>query len=398
MGKGNSSTSRNFKKAVIQGTRLIRKYSPLKLGQAPKKPKEKVVVAIDAMGGDYAPQEIVKGAVRAAKELGIKVQLVGPADRISRELAKYEISGLPLEIVDAPEFISMEEKNPATAARRKPNSSIMVTMKQVASGLADAAVSAGSTGAAGVSALMQLGRIPGIERPGIAALVPNAKGNMVLIDAGANLDSSPIQMAQHAVMGSLFATGILGIENPRVGLLNIGEEPGKGNQQSKAAFQTLEKVSAINFVGNVEGRTLSENYCDVLVADGFVGNIFLKTLEGGVKMAFQILHQELTKSLDIKMGALICKPAFMTVKHERLNYAKYGGAVLLGVNGPVVIAHGISNDFAIMNAIKLAADTASCGIVERIKVALESSNIASFHKEEAEEETATAPQESSSEA
>lgn len=369
----NSSPNRNFKRAVIRGTRFLKKHSPIKSvanNNIKRKPTDDIFIAVDAMGGDNAPHEIIKGAVRAAREFNIGIQLVGQADRISRELAKYEIKNLPIEIVHAPDTIGMEDKQPARAVAKKPDSSVVVTMRQVSSGQAHGAVSAGSTGAAAASALFCLQRIPGIDRPGIAAVVPTAKSSMVLIDAGANVDSSPMQIGQHALMGSIFASAILGIENPRVGLLNIGEEPGKGNLASKNTFNLLEKISTINFVGNVEGRTLSESFCDVLVADGFMGNIFLKTLEGSIKMAFQILHQELTRTMDLKMGAFICKPAFRTVKHERLNYAKYGGAVLLGVQGIVVIAHGISNDFAIMNAIKLASDSARMQVVEKIRNSL----------------------------
>ena len=374
MSKGNN-TGRALKKAVITGTRLIRKYSLLNFTQAEKEIKDlsdEPIVAVDVMGGDFAPVEIVKGAVRAASELGIHVQLVGPLDRISRELSKYDIKNLPIEIVEATDFISMEDKQPALAIRRKPNSSIMVATAQVANGKAHAVVSAGSTGAAATAAIFHLKRISGIERPGIACVIPTTKQSMILIDAGGNVDSTPSQMAQHAMMGSLFAIGTLGIDSPRVGMLNIGEEAGKGNAATKLGFEALQNLQTINFVGNVEGRTLSENYCDVLVADGFVGNVFLKTLEGAIKMCFQMMHQELTSSLDLKMGAMICKPAFRKIKNERLNYAKYGGAVLLGVNGVVVIAHGISNDFAIMNAIKLGAETAKSQIVEKIKVALKS--------------------------
>ncbi|MDX1919739.1 MAG: phosphate acyltransferase PlsX [Candidatus Caenarcaniphilales bacterium] len=371
MGKGSNSTPRSFKKAVIRGTRFIKKqslkFNPKANYDSRRKNTNEPIVAVDAMGGDYAPLEVVKGAVRAAAEFGIQIQLVGPPDRISRELGKYDIKNLPIEIVPANDYITMEDKNPATAVRRKPDSSIMVCMKQVASGQADAAVSAGSTGAASAAALFCLKRIPGIERPGICVRLPTTLGEMVLIDAGANVDSTPVQMAQHALMGSLFASNILNVEVPRVGLLNIGEEPGKGNHSSKEAFAILEKMSSINFVGNVEGRTLSEHYCEVLVADGFIGNVFIKTLEGTIKMCFQMLHQELTKTIDLKMGAMICKPAFRSLKQDRLNYAKYGGAVLLGVQGAVVIAHGVSNDFAIMNAIKLAADTARHKVIQKIK-------------------------------
>lgn len=404
MSKGsNNSGPRAFKRAFIRGTRFIKKHSSsFSFKGSPTSSRKKItepIVAVDAMGGDYAPHEIIKGAVRAAREFGIKIQLVGPPDRLSRELSKYDIKDLPIEIVAASDYITMEDKQPATAVRRKPDSSIVVAMKQVASGQADAVVSAGSTGAASAAALFCLKRIPGIERPGIAVLIPTTEGQMVLVDAGANVDSTAAQMAQHALMGSLFASTALNLESPRVGLLSIGEEPGKGNFSTKAAFAVLEKMQSINFVGNVEGRTLSESYCDVLVADGFVGNVFLKTLEGSIKMAFQMLHQELTKSIDLKMGALICKPAFRELKHERLNYAKYGGAVLLGVQGVVIIAHGISNDYAIMNAIKVGAETAQGGVIQKIKENLKIDDISalsglvekvkdmvSHHKDKPEEE------------
>jgi phosphate acyltransferase len=375
MVKGNNSAPRSFKKAVIRGTRFIKKqslkFNPKTENTTKRSNVDDPVVALDVMGGDYAPLEIIKGAVRAAAEYGIRVQLVGPPDRISRELSKHKIDGLPLEIVAANDVITMEDKNPASAVRRKSDSSIVVCMKQVLSGQANAVVSAGSTGAASAAAFLYLKRIPGIERPSICALIPTSQGEMVLLDAGANVDSTPVQIAQHALMGSLFASQLFNMEVPRVGLLNIGEEPGKGSQTTKEVFGLLSKMSMINFVGNVEGRTLSEHYCEVLVSDGFIGNIFLKTLEGAIKMSFQMLHQELTKSIDLKMGAMVCKPAFKALKQERLNPAKYGGAVLLGVQGVVVISHGNSNDFAILNAIKLAADTAKSRVVQKIKDSLD---------------------------
>ena len=373
----NSSSfpKREIKKVVIKGTRFLRKHSLLP--KTPLKPRstDEIIVAVDAMGGDHAPTEIVKGAVRAASEFGIAIQLIGISSTLSRELAKYDTKNLQIEVIHAPDIIGMEDKQPARAVAKKPNSSIVMAMRQVASGQASAVVSAGSTGAAAVSALFCLQCIPGIERPGIAAVVPTSKGLMILIDAGANVDSSPAQIGQHSLMGSLFAKGILQIDNPKVGLLNIGEEPGKGNQASKNTFQVLSEIKGINFIGNVEGRTLADGTCDVLVADGFVGNIFLKTLEGSIKMSFRILGNELTKSLEVKMGALMCKPAFQKVKHEHLNYAKYGGAVLLGVKGPVVIAHGISDSFAIMNAIDLAARTAKSKIVSNITESIKEESI-----------------------
>ncbi|MDX1917972.1 MAG: phosphate acyltransferase PlsX [Candidatus Caenarcaniphilales bacterium] len=380
MSKASDQPNRLIKKAVIRGTRFLKKHAPLNAESEKELPefnhRSRPVVAVDAMGGDYAPLEIVKGSLRAARELDIAVQLVGPTERIQTELRKYDDwRNLPVEIISAEEYLEMDEKQPAVAVRRKPGLSINVAMRQVSEGKADAFVGAGSTGGVAASALFTLKRIKGIERPGIGAVVPTSKGQMILVDAGANVDSTPYQMAQHAIMGSIFASIYFGIESPQIGLLNIGEEPSKGNHSAKNTFSVLEKLKTINFVGNVEGRTIAEHYCDVLVADGFVGNVFLKTAEGSVKMAFQIMHQELTKSLDLKMGALICRPAFRAIKHERLNYAKYGGAILLGVHGVVVVAHGISNDFAIMNAIKLAAESTRSRIVRRIEDALKTDEL-----------------------
>ncbi len=367
-----SPTNKLFKKAVLKGTRLIKKG--LELSQKPMPPWDgdpnAPAVAVDVMGGDHAPYEIIKGAIRAAREYGVPVQLVGSPEKIARVIGRLDISGLPIEIVPATDSIGMDDKQPVLAVRRKPQASIVVAMRQVAQGRASAVVSAGSTGAVAAAALLILKRIKGIERPGIGVVIPSSKTNIVLIDAGANVDSTPVQIAQHAIMASIFASQVLEQDSPRVGLLNIGEEAGKGNAQSKLTYELLSKLSVINFIGNVEGRTLSEHHCDVLVTDGFIGNVFLKTLEGSIKMMLQMLHQELTKSIDLKMGAMICRPAFSEIKNNRLNYARYGGAMLLGVRGPVVIAHGISNDFAIMNAIVLAQNAVKAQVVQQIEAKL----------------------------
>lgn len=370
----NSSDSpKIFRRAVVTGRKLVR-YSRRKFFSRSKDSNLRFkgispIVAVDVMGGDFAPYEIIKGCIRAAKELNIRVQMVGPENTIKQELSKYNnTDNLPLEIVHCEKFISMEEKNPASFVRKNKDSSIIVTMQQVADNKAHAAVSAGSTGAAAAAALFTLKRIAGIERPAIALRIPTAhKKDIIVLDVGGNVDPTPFQMAQHAVMGSILAKEQLNIDNPKVGLLSIGEEPSKGNKLTKETFDILQQIQSIDFFGNVEGRVLSDRECDVVVCDGFTGNVFLKTIEGSIKLIFTIIVEALTSSLNSKMGALLCKPALRQIKNNKLNPAKYGGAVLLGVGGVVIISHGNSNDFAIMNAINLAANTAKSNIIAKIQ-------------------------------
>ena len=324
-------------------------------------------IAVDAMGGDYAPQEIVHGAVLAAKENGIKVQLVGPEKIIKAELDKYLVAKyLPIEIIDAEDVIEMSETQPANAVRRKTNSSIVVAMKQVAEGRASGVVAAGSTGAAAAAALLTLKRIDGIERPCIAAVIPTHIKHVVLADAGANLDSTSENLRQNAIMGIALSKALFKLERPKVGLLNVGEEPGKGNNLVKEAYQLLESDPNIAFIGNVEGRGVTEGVCDICVCDGFVGNIFLKTAEGVAKMVAALLREELNRDLKSQLGALISKDSFYRLK-KRIDYSEYGGAQLLGVNGVCVIAHGSSKYIAIKNAIRVASDAANANIIELIK-------------------------------
>jgi len=331
------------------------------------------IIALDAMGGDFAPQETVKGAIKAAREEQISIQLVGDTHRIHRELTKYETQGLPIEVIDAQEIISMEDKNPAQSIRKRKDASIAIACKQVVSGEADAVVSAGSTGASVSASLLILKRINGIQRPGIALIVPSIKKESILIDAGANVDSTPFQIAQHAVMGSLFASQTLGLQSPSVGLLNIGEESGKGNQLNKETFDCLNKLELINFVGNVESKTLYKNFCDVIVTDGFIGNVFLKTVESSMKTVFLALHDQLTKNSGAaKLGALLCKESFRNIK-SLFNPEKYGGGILLGVQGVSIIAHGSSGGFAIKNAIALAKESVESKIISNIQEALSKS-------------------------
>lgn len=324
-------------------------------------------IAVDAMGGDYAPAEIVHGAYLAAKEHSIRVQLVGPAKVIEQELIKYpNLNLLPIEIVHASDVIDMGELQPANAVRRKPNSTIVVAMQQLASGRASAVVAAGSTGAAAAAALFSLKRIEGIDRPCIAAVMPTKHKPVILADAGANIECNPEHLFQNALMGIALSKSLFKIENPRVGLLNIGEEPGKGNILVKETFDLLKSEPLINFVGNVEGRDVTEGICDVCVCDGFVGNIFLKTAEGVAKMVATLLREELTKSLMSKVGSFLVQDSFYRLR-RRIDYSEYGGAQLLGVNGVCVIAHGSSRHIAIKNAIKVAKEASEAGIINLLQ-------------------------------
>ena len=323
-------------------------------------------IAVDAMGGDYAPVETVHGAYLAAKEYGIKVQLVGVESIIRAELSKYPVNGLPIELVPASDVIEMAEQQPASAVKKKPNSSIVVAMNQVAKGYAAGVVAAGSTGAAAASALFCLKRIEGIERPCIAAVLPTHSSPVILADAGANVDSTAQHLLQNALMGAALSKCLFKLENPRVALLNIGEEPGKGNALVKEAYELLKDERRINFIGNVEGRGVPEGFCDVCVCDGFVGNVFLKTAEGFAKMMASLLREELTKDTKGKIGALLAKDSFYRLR-KRVDYSEYGGAQLLGVRGVCVVAHGSSRHIAIKNAVRVAKEAVQANIVNLIE-------------------------------
>ena len=323
-------------------------------------------IAVDAMGGDYAPGEIVHGAYLAANEVGVDIKLVGPEELIKKELLKYPTRNTNIEIVHADDVIDMAESQPASAVRKKANSSIVVAMNQVANGLASGVLAAGSTGAAAAAALFSLKRIEGIERPCIAAVLPTQKKPVILVDAGANVESTSYQLLQNALMGYAFSKGLFKLENPRIGLLNIGEEPGKGNSLVKDTYQLLVNEKALNFIGNVEGRDIPEGICDVCVCDGFVGNVFLKTAEGFAKMIAVLLREELTRDTMSKLGALLAKDSFYRLR-KRVDYSEYGGAQLLGVKGVCVIAHGNSRHIAIKNAIKVAKEASEANIVNIIE-------------------------------
>ncbi|MHB1419013.1 MAG: phosphate acyltransferase PlsX [Bacillota bacterium] len=319
-------------------------------------------VALDAMGGDHAPAEIVRGGHEAARKGLAEVILVG-----NRETIEQELASLPkldnLSIVHASEVVHMHEQ-PATALRKKKDASIMVATRMVKEGQADALVSAGSTGAQMAAALLALGRIPGIQRPAIATILPTLTGGKVILDVGANVDCRPQQLVQFAHMGSIYTEKILDRTNPKVGLLNIGTEETKGNEATLAAYELL-KQTELNFTGNIEAREIMQGDVDVIVCDGFVGNALLKFGEGMVGILFGLLQRELKKNLRSRVGAVLVLPGLKAVKNG-FDYAEYGGAPLLGVQGVSIICHGSSRARAITNAIKLAVKCVEDGFVERI--------------------------------
>lgn len=318
-------------------------------------------IALDAMGGDHAPAVVVEGAVAAAREPGVEVILVGRAEVIKAELSKHDTSGLSLPIVHAEDVVEMDE-HASTALRQKRQSSIAVGIGLVKEGDASAFVSAGNSGAVMAKALFGLGRIQGVERPAIGTVFPTKSGKCFILDIGANADCKPDYLVQFATMGSAYMERVFGISNPRVGLLSNGEEETKGNQLVQAVFPLL-KAAPVNFVGNVEGKDVPSGMADVVVCDGFTGNVLLKLSEGVASSLFDVLKEELTSSLANKLAAMVLKPAFRRVK-RRLDYAEYGGAPLLGVNGVVIIAHGRSNALAIKNAVRVAKQAADQKLVE----------------------------------
>jgi glycerol-3-phosphate acyltransferase PlsX len=331
-------------------------------------------IAIDAMGGDYAPEQIVKGAVLAAREYKIGLQLVGKVKLIELELAKYKTDDLDIIITQADEVIEMGEA-PGSAIRRKKNASIVVAVSAVSKGESQALVAAGSTGAAMAASLFGLGRLPGIDRPAIACVLPTMEGPVVLIDAGANSTCEPHMLYQFAIMGSIFSKCVIGVDKPKVGILNIGEESSKGNELVVNTYKLFaQQKEALNFIGNVEGRELFMGVSDVIVCDGFVGNITLKVTEGVARMVVKMLKDELKKSWVAKIGALIARSALMNLK-KKSDYSEYGGALLLGLNGTCVIAHGGSQHDAIKNAIRVAKESIEKDVNGKISAMYESNRI-----------------------
>ncbi|WP_027340538.1 phosphate acyltransferase PlsX [Halonatronum saccharophilum] len=322
-------------------------------------------IVVDAMGGDHAPYEIVKGAIEASGDIDGRIILVGQEDKVNKELEKYSYEEGKIEVVHASEIIGMDE-SPARALRKKKDSSIVVGSKLVKKGEADAFVSAGSTGAVMASALLKIGRIKGVARPAIATVFPTLKGETLVLDAGANVDSKPEHMVQHALMAHIYASELLGKKNPKLGLLSVGEEEKKGNELTKEVHKILKKIEDINFVGNAEGRDIFTGEFDIILCDGFVGNVVLKTTEGLADALFKIIKREIKANWLGKLGGLLLKPAFKRVA-KKMDYTEYGGAPLLGIDGVTIISHGSSNAKAIKNAIKNAQKAIDADLINLTK-------------------------------
>ena len=333
------------------------------------------VIAVDAMGSDKAPKPEIEGAILAARHFNVRVLLVGREEQLRTELAHHPTAAnLPIEVVNATEVIGMDEKA-AIAVRSKRDSSMRVGLRLVREGHAAGFVSAGNTGAAMATAKMVLGTLPGVDRPALAAVFPSAKGTAtVLVDVGANVDCKPHNLEQFAVMGEIYSRSIFHLPRPRVGLLSVGEEESKGNDLTKDAYPLLKRLP-INFVGNVEGRDLYNGNADVIVCDGFIGNVALKVSEGLVEAVRSLLKESLKSTISSQVGFLLSKKAFADFK-KRLDYAEYGGAPLLGLKGVCIVGHGSSNATAIKNAIRVAAQFADTKINAKIEQELAHKKVA----------------------
>jgi len=313
-------------------------------------------IALDAMGGDFGPPNLVAGAALALREYPriSKLFLVGDTAQIEAELRKLGCNDSRIEVVHSTQVVDMSDRA-WSAVRRKKDSSVSRAVDLVKHGQANAIVSAGHTGAAVAASMVKLRTLPGIYRPGIAAVLPTETNVFVLMDAGANIDARPEHLLQYAFMGSVYSSHVLGYKNPTVGLISLGEEDVKGNEMTKEVFKMLKK-SSLNFVGNIEGRHLFEDPVEVVVCDGFVGNVILKTCESISVAIFQWLKHELSRTPMRKVGAFLARESFRTIK-DKTNYEEYGGSPLLGVNGICIIAHGSSTPLAVKNALRVAAES-----------------------------------------
>ncbi|MBA2645917.1 MAG: phosphate acyltransferase PlsX [Pyrinomonadaceae bacterium] len=333
-------------------------------------------VVVDAMGSDHAPHPEVDGALSAARDLNIGVILVGQSEKVEPELRRcgWRHQGdRGVEFVEAAEVIGMDEPV-ATSVRRKKKSSLRIGAKLVADGYADGFVSAGNTGAAMATAKMVIGMLPGVDRPALAALIPTkAEKPTLLLDVGANADCKPLHMAQFAIMGDAYARAVLGIQRPCVGLMSIGEEEAKGNELTKEAFPLLRDLASLNFVGNVEGRDVFTGAVDVIVTDGFTGNVMLKLSEGLSDAFISMIKRELISSTITKAGGVLARPAFRRLK-KKLDYSEHGGAPLLGVRKIVVVCHGNSNARAIRNAVRSVKEFSEYGASGRIESGIAETN------------------------
>jgi glycerol-3-phosphate acyltransferase PlsX len=321
-------------------------------------------IVVDAMGSDRHPQPDVEGAVQAAREYGIEIVLVGKKDVVEPELAKHDLSGLAISQVHASQVIGMKD-HPATAAKSKKDSSMVVGMEMLKQGQVDAFVSAGNSGGVFTAAIFYLGRIKGVKRPALSSVFPTRKGHCFLLDVGANADCKPVYLLQFGIMGSVYAERVLGIANPRVAIVSNGEEEGKGSMLVQEAYPLL-KASGLNFVGNAEGKDIPAGLADVIVTDGLTGNVIVKLSEGLARLLQDMIEEEIRSRPLTALGGLLAQPALKQVK-KRIDYREYGGGPLLGVDGTVVVAHGRSDSLAIKNAIRVAKQAVEEGTLDAIR-------------------------------
>lgn len=339
-------------------------------------------VAVDAMGGDNAPSVEVEGAVAAAREFDIPITLVGDTERLSQELARHNVKGLDITVHHASEVVGMHDAA-SDAVRRKKDSSIRVAFELVKNGDADAVVSAGNSGATMAAGMFVLKRLKGIERPAIAQIFPTLRGRTLVLDVGGNVDCKPIHLVQFAIMGEVYARHVMGVEQPRIGLLSNGEEDSKGNELTRETNAILKTIS-FDYEGYVEGRDIFNGVVEVVVCDGFVGNVVLKLSEGLAEAVGKMLKDEIKQSLLSKLGYLFSRKAFNNFK-RKVDYAEYGGAPLLGINGVAMICHGGSNVKAIKNAIHFAHDYAQKGVNQRLAKKLETEFAAHMQRDAVKE-------------
>ncbi len=326
-------------------------------------------IAVDAMGSDNYPRPDVEGAVLAAREYGDEIILVGDQQQIQAQLALYQTSGLKIEIVHAPQAVTMDDK-PSVVVKSKPQSSMHVGLSLVRDGAADAFVTAGNTGAAlSIATLATLRRIPGIKRPALSTLIGIGDRNVIVLDVGANTDCKTEWLLQFALMGQIYARSVLGLANPRIALLANGEEEEKGSEVVQQTHKLLRTMQDINFVGNIEPKDMMKGTVDVIVCDGFVGNILLKSLEGATRLMVDLIREELMRSTVTKIGALLARPAFRRVARQ-IDPNERGGAPLLGVNGVVIIGHGRSNGYAVKNAIRQARKAVEGRLIDTIRTGI----------------------------
>ncbi len=332
-------------------------------GNVPDTPRA-IRIALDAMGGDHAPAVTVAGGIQAARDFGVTVILVGPEARVREEMAKHPLENARVDVVHAEEWVRMDE-HPATAVRAKPHNSMSVALGLVKRGDADAFVTCGHTGAALAASLFTLGRIRGIKRPALTTVFPTRPGFCLILDIGANAGCNPDDLQQFAMMGTVYARHVFGIDSPRVGLLSIGEEGGKGNTLVQETFALLEQAADLHFVGNVEPKEVLAGMADVVVTDGFTGNIFIKNAEAVAAMLMEVIKGEIKRRPLAVLGALLARGAFKAAQH-RLDPREYGGAPLLGVNGIVIVGHGRSDAYAVRNAVRAGIRAVEGNIVARV--------------------------------